>query len=239
MMKTSNILKSCLISAALFTLISCGPATYDAEAPEESSLKILEELSQDKKMEFNRAVQKILLREMARDGVSLLQLGKIASNPELGYKYTRCMHGKTADEIIAMANEKPAKAETLAADTPEPEIAPAIEEMAENAKQEIDAEAEKLREEADKYMQELDAKVRTELDSLDDEEEPDFDALLEKADAEFDAIGEKFEQEIDRLEQETEAKLDAIEEELDLDSDDLDSDLDDESDDDSDSDWGL
>lgn len=233
MMKTSNILKSCLISAALFTLISCGPATYDAEAPEESSQKILEELSQDKKMEFNRAVQKILMREMARDGVSL------ASNPELGYKYTRCMHGKTADEIIAMANEKPAKAETLAADTPEPEIAPTIEEMAENAKQEIDAEAEKLREEADKYMQELDAKVRTELDSLDDEEEPDFDALREKADAEFDAIGEKFEQEIDTLEQETEAKLDAIGEELYLDSDDLDSDLDDESDDDSDSDWGL
>ena len=89
-----------LMAAAALTLSSCGDPTFDKSNPEESLRNMGEDLNDEQKLEFAKATTKII-------GQNLL-------NPNAAYEK---MHGKTAEEIIEMANDSTVSLSSCSAPT--------------------------------------------------------------------------------------------------------------------------
>lgn len=92
-----------IVTTAALLLSACGPATYDIENPEESSAAMLKDLSQDEKVKFGTAVQKITFKRLEEENLSLMDLVKISKDPEKMKELLRCLDGKSVEEIIEMA----------------------------------------------------------------------------------------------------------------------------------------
>ncbi|MBR5185136.1 MAG: hypothetical protein IKW19_02445 [Akkermansia sp.] len=89
-----------MVTAAALLLTACGPATYDIDNPEES----LKHLSQEEKIEFGIAVQKITMKRMEEENISLLGMLKLSKDPEKMKEFLRsAIDGKTIEEIIEMS----------------------------------------------------------------------------------------------------------------------------------------
>ena len=102
---TIKMRKSSKLLATLITLLltACGPATYDIDNPEESSKKMLEELTQDEKVQFGKALQKITLRNLQEKNLNLIELIQLSKDPEKVKELLQCLDGKTVEEIVEMA----------------------------------------------------------------------------------------------------------------------------------------
>ncbi len=92
-----------LATAAALLLTACGPATYDIDKPEESSAEMLKDLTQEEKIQFSKALQKITIKRINEEKLSLMDLVKISEDPEKMKELLRCIDGKTVEEIIKMA----------------------------------------------------------------------------------------------------------------------------------------
>lgn len=92
-----------LVTLAALFLTACGPATYDIDNPEESYAEMLKDRSQDEKVRFNIAIQKITLKRLEEENMSLMGLVKISRNPEEMKELLRCLDGKSVEEIIEMS----------------------------------------------------------------------------------------------------------------------------------------
>ena len=92
-----------LVTAAALILTACGPATYDIDNPEESSAEMLKDLTQDEKVKFGIAVQKITFKRLKEENLSLMDLVKISKDPEKMKELLRCLDGKSVEEIIEMS----------------------------------------------------------------------------------------------------------------------------------------
>lgn len=89
-----------LATAAALLFSACGPATYDIDNPEES----LKHLSQEEKIEFGIAVQKITLKRIDEENLSLRDMLKLSKDPEKMKEFLRStIDGKTIEEIIEMS----------------------------------------------------------------------------------------------------------------------------------------
>ena len=102
--KTMNMKKlSVLLLATTVLFSSCGQPTYDIDNPEESSAEMVKNLSAEEKVAFARAVQKITLHELNKKGLSLMEMARLAKNPEAAKELLRCLDGKSVDEIIELS----------------------------------------------------------------------------------------------------------------------------------------
>lgn len=89
-----------LATAAALLFSACGPATYDIDNPEES----LKHLSQEEKIEFGIAVQRITMKRMEEENMSLMGMLKLSQDPEKMKDFLRsAIDGKTIEEIIEMS----------------------------------------------------------------------------------------------------------------------------------------
>lgn len=89
-----------MVTAAALLLSACGPATYDIDNPEES----LKHLSQEEKIEFGIAVQRITMKRMEEEKMSLMGMLKLSRDPEKMKEFLRsAIDGKTIEEIIEMS----------------------------------------------------------------------------------------------------------------------------------------
>lgn len=92
-----------LVTLTALLLTACGPATYDIDNPEESTAKMLKDLSQDEKEQFGKAVQKITFKRLKEENLSLMDLVKISKDPEKMKELLHCLDGKSVEEIIEMS----------------------------------------------------------------------------------------------------------------------------------------
>lgn len=92
-----------LATLATFLLTACGPATYDIDNPKESTEKMLEELTQDEKVQFGKALQKITLRRLQEKKLKLIELIQLSKDPEKVKEILQCLDGKTVEEILELA----------------------------------------------------------------------------------------------------------------------------------------
>ena len=89
-----------MVTAAALLLTACGPATYDIDNPEES----LKHLTQEEKIEFGIAVQKITMKRMEEENMSLMGMLKLSQDPEKMKDFLRsAIDGKTIEEIKEMS----------------------------------------------------------------------------------------------------------------------------------------
>lgn len=84
-----RLLYTILLVCVSQLLVSCGEPTFDAEDPDVSTVKMMEEMTDDEKKAFKRAIMRIAL-DAASEGKSLSDMQKM-------------LDGKTAEEIIEMS----------------------------------------------------------------------------------------------------------------------------------------
>lgn len=231
-MKFLSFFKYSTTAFLILCLSACGPATYDSEKAEESLQAIVEDMNADEKKSFNQAFQKVMLNQLSQESNPLSALATLANNPEKVKEYTACMNGKSAEEIIAMANriESSAKQQNAAvqSSTAKPksfiEWAEQTEKDMANFEKKLDSAAAELKRELDNaeaafnkelsnFEKKLD-KAAAELERELDTDDEDSDSEIDK---EIDRAFEKAERELDRIEKEMDEALD----ELDEDSDDF------------------
>lgn len=91
------------VALAALLLTACGPATYDINNPEESTAKMLEDRTQDEKVQFGKALQKITLKQLQERNISLMEMIHLSKDPEKVQELLRCIDGKSFEEIIEMS----------------------------------------------------------------------------------------------------------------------------------------
>ncbi|MBR5889765.1 MAG: hypothetical protein IKY92_06970 [Akkermansia sp.] len=156
-MKFLSFFKYSTTAFLILCLSACGPATYDSEKAEESLQAIVEDMNADEKKSFNQAFQKVMLNQLSHESNPLSALATLANNPEKVKEYTACMNGKSAEEIIAMANriESSAKQQNAAvqSSTAKPksfiEWAEQTEKDMANFEKKLDSAAAELKRELD------------------------------------------------------------------------------------------
>lgn len=84
-----RILYTILLVCVSQLLVSCGEPTFDAADPDVSTVKMMEEMTDDEKTAFKRAIMRIAL-DAASEGKSLSDMQNM-------------LDGKTAEEIIEMS----------------------------------------------------------------------------------------------------------------------------------------
>ena len=229
-MKFLSFFKYSTTAFLILCLSGCGPATYDSEKAEESLQAIVEDMNADEKKSFNQAFQKVMLNQLSHESNPLSALATLANNPEKVKEYTACMNGKSAEEIIAMADmiESSAKQQKAAAksSTTEPESfiewAKQTEKDLDNFEKKLDSAAAELKRELDnagaalnKELSNFEKKLDKAAAELERELDTDDEDADDEIDKEIDRAFEKAERELDRLEKEVDKALDEVDEDSD------------------------